>query len=132
MSRLIRYRGHIYDVGTSNKSFLQVSADLRTLGIKNCYFMLEVIDPQVILIDPFKKNKDGTTALTKDQITRVLTECKRNPWYFLREVVRITAPGNIDGVPYKANRGNIAQAWLILHNLDSWLCLPRRNCCRKI
>ena len=32
-----------YDLGTGNKSFLQVAKDLKTLGIKNYYFMLEII-----------------------------------------------------------------------------------------
>ena len=46
---------------------------------------------------------------------------------FLREIVRITEPGATNGVPYRANRGNVAQAWCIIHNLDSWLCLPRQQ-----
>ena len=127
MARIIRYKGRYYDMGTSNKSFLQVSKDLKAIGIENCYFMLEIFDYSLINVDPYAVDEQGRTKLTKDQISRIITECKRNPWYFLREVVRITEAGSKVGVPYKANRGNIAQAWCIINNLDSWLCLPRQQ-----
>lgn len=128
MARLVRYKDELYDTGTSNKSFLQLAADLKKLGIKNYMFMLKVYDPEVVRINPYAVDeKTGKTTLTKDQISRVITECARNPWYFLREVVRITEAGNPVGVPYNANRGNIAQAWCIIHNIDSWLCLPRQQ-----
>ena len=49
-------------------------------------------------------------------------------WYYLREICRIPESGaSGGGVPYKANRGNIAQAWCFLHGIDSWLCLPRQQ-----
>lgn len=130
MGRIVRIGGRFYDLGTSNKSFLQVAKDLKKLGVKNCYFMLEIKDYTLVNVNPFSiDEKTGKPNLTKDQVSRILTECKVNPWYFLREIVRITESGSSSGVPYKANRGNIAQAWCTLHNLDSWLCLPRRICC---
>ena len=126
MARLARKGGKIYDTGTSNKSFLQVASDLKTLGIKNYYFMLEIKDPTLINVDPFAiDEKTGKTSLTKDQVSRIMIECRNNPWYYLREIARIPDPGGTS-VPYLANRGNIAQAWCIWKGLDSWLCLPRR------
>ena len=80
-----------YDLGTGNKSFLQVAKDLKTLGIKNYYFMLEIYDWSLINVDPFAVDKNGNTTLTKDQVTRITIECARNPWYFLREISRIGA-----------------------------------------
>ena len=81
--RIVRYKGHYYDMGTSNKSFLQLASDLNKLGVKNCYFMLEIFDYTLINVDPYAiDEKTGHTSLTKDQITRIITECKRNPWYF--------------------------------------------------
>lgn len=127
MARIIRFKSHYYDMGTSNKSFLQLASDLKALGVKNCFFMLEIFDYSLVNVDPHACDEQGHTTLTKDQISRVITECKRNPWYFLREVVRVPDSGSSAGVPYKANRGNIAQAYCILHNLDSWLCLPRQQ-----
>lgn len=122
----MRVGNKLYDLGTNNKSFLQVALDLKTLGITNYYFMLEIIDPALLDIDPHACDKEGHTTLTREQITRVMTECTRNPWYYLREVARIPDQGGTS-VPYKANRGNIAQAWCIYHGLDSWLCLPRQK-----
>lgn len=119
-NRIKRIGNKFYDVGTANKSFLQVAKDLKSLGIHNYYFMLEIYDYSLVNIDPYAEN------LTKDQISRIMTECTRNPWYYLREVCRIPDQGGV-GIPFKANRGNIAQTWLTLHGIDSWLCLPRQQ-----
>lgn len=119
-NRILKIKDKFYDTGTKNKSFLQVAKDLKTLGIKNFYFMLEIYDYTLIDVDPYADN------LTIDQISRIQTECVRNIWYYLREVARIPSPGG-QPVPFKANRGNIAQTWCILHGLDSWLCLPRQQ-----
>lgn len=124
--RLVKIDGKIYDFGTANRSFLQVAQDLRTLGIKNYYFMLEIKDPSLVKVDPYACDKEGHTILTRDEIGRILLECKQNPWYYLRELSKIPDQGGL-GVHYIANRGNIAQAWCILHGIDSWLCLPRQR-----
>jgi hypothetical protein len=126
-SRLKRIGNKIYDIGTANTSFLQLAKDLRTLGVKKWYFLLELNDPTLINVNPHAVDSNGNTTLTRDQIARVITECRRNLWYYLREVCRIPDPGNPKGVMYKANRGNIAQAFCILHGIDSWLCLPRQQ-----
>ena len=127
-ARIKRINGRLYDTMTPNKSFLKLAKDLKTLGIKNWYFMLEIFDISLCTVDPHAIDKrTGKTSLTKDEMQRIHIECRRNPWYYLREVVRIEDPGNPNGVPYKANRGNIAQAWLFLHGIDSWLCLPRQQ-----
>lgn len=125
-NRINKINGKFYDLGTGNTSFLQVAKDLKRLGIKNFYFMLEICDYSLININPHAVDKDGHTTLSRDQISRVLTECARNPWYYLREICRIPTQGG-STVPYKANRGNIAQAYCILHGIDSWLCLPRQQ-----
>ena len=126
-NRIARVGNHFYDMGTANRSFVQVAKDLHTLGVKNCYFMLELYDISLVNVDPYAVDpKTGKTSLTKDQIARIINECVRNPWYYLREISRIPEQGG-SGIPYKANRGNIAQAWCFLHHLDSWLSLPRRK-----
>ena len=83
--------------------------------------MLGLLDPDLDGIDPFDK------TLPPVYKQKILRECMFNYWYFLREVVRIPSAGSPEGVPYIANRGNIAQTWCIVHGIDSWLCLPRRN-----
>lgn len=120
VGRLKRINGAYYDTGTPNKSFLQVAKDLKSLGRKNFYFMLRLDDPTLLKVDPY------SPTLTKDEISRILIECRNNIWYYLREVARIPSQGGIP-VSFKANRGNIAQTWCILHGIDSWLCLPRQQ-----
>ena len=125
--RIARVGDKLYDLGTNNKSFLQLAKDLKKLGIKNWYFPLEIYDPSLVNIDPYAIDpKTEHTTLTRDQIARVVNECTRNPWYYLREIARIPTQGGTS-VPYAANRGNIAQAYCIWKGLDSWLCLPRRT-----
>ena len=125
--RIARIGNRFYDMGTQNTTFLQVANDLKTLGIKNWYFLLEICDPQVLSIDPYSVDKEtGHSNLSKDQVTRVINECARNPWYHLREISLIPDQGGV-AVHYKANRGNIAQTYCILKGLDSWLCLPRQK-----
>lgn len=118
--RIKRIKNKFYDTGTMNKSFLQVAKDLKRVGVKKFYFMLEIYDITLIDVDPRSPN------LTRDQISRIMTECTRNIWYYLREICRIPSQGGIP-VPFKANRGNIAQTWCIIHGIDSWLCLPRQQ-----
>ena len=125
-SRIAKIGNRFYDLGTANKSFLQVALDLKTLGIKNYYFMLELYDLSLVNVNQFAVDKNGNTTLSKDQISRIMIECAKNPWYYLREICRIPDQGGT-AVPYKANRGNIAQAWCIWKGLDSWLCLPRQK-----
>lgn len=125
--RIIRIDGKYYDMGTPNVSFLQVANDLQTLGVEHWYFLLEIKDVSLINVNPHAVDKDGHSTNTKEEVERINTECRFNPWYYLREVARIPAPGRPTGIPYAANRGNIAQAWCILKGIDSWLCLTRQK-----
>lgn len=118
--RISRIGGKFYQTNTTNKSFLQVAADLKMRGVKNYYFFLEIMDPYLVDVDVYSPN------ITRDQISRVMIECAKNPWYYLREVARIPSSGGIP-VQYKANRGNVAQSWCLLTGIDSWLCLPRQQ-----
>ena len=133
-SRIARMRDPVsgkvkyYDIGTSNKSFLSVAWQLKNLGIKNFFFMLEINDLSLIQIDPYQHDPDHPerSTLSKDQVKRIINELVVNPWYYLREIARLEDQGG-EPIPYKANRGNIAQAWCITRNLDSWLTIPRRK-----
>ena len=76
--------GKFYDFDPKNNpSFLQTAAELKALGIKNYYFMLEIKDPRVLNINPFKPK------LTVDEIKIMMTECVLNIWYFIRCIARI-------------------------------------------
>lgn len=126
-SRIKIINGKKYDFGTRNTSFRQFAKDLKTIGVRNYYFSLEIIDLSLLNVDPYAVDKEGRSLINEDQAEHIAAEIHRNPWYYLREIARIPSIGNPKGDPYKANRGNIAQAWCILHGIDSWLCLPRQQ-----
>ena len=68
---------------TTNKSFLAMHNLLKDLNITNNKFFLRIYDKKLIDIDPFSEN------LTYEQKARILKEIKINPWYFIREIIRI-------------------------------------------
>lgn len=126
IGKIVRIGNHLIDLGTSNKSFIQVAKDLKSFGIKNWWFCLEIFDTSLTKINPYNCDKlTGETNLSRDQVSRIMLECARNPWYYLREISRIPDPGGT-AISYKANRGNIAQAWCFFNSIDSWLNLPRQ------
>ena len=102
---------------TKNNSFLKVYKFLKQKGIKNNAFFLELKDETLLNVDPFDEN------LTDEQKQRIIIECSRNIWYFLRECVRI--PGS--GINrYEANLGNIAITWCCINNLNHYCVMPRQ------
>lgn len=113
-------RPFIYDLNTRNISFVQTAFDLRKLGIRNNMFMLKLFNPALQGVDPFDP------FLTKHQVMAILTECMVNPWYFLRECVRIPDQGGT-GRPYALHRANAAATWCFLNGLDHYLVIPRQK-----
>lgn len=73
----------IHDTSTKNISFIKVANELKEAGVKNAYFMLWLNDPELVGINPHNP------AITKETRVAIVREILINPWYFLREVVRI-------------------------------------------
>ena len=111
-----------YDTETCNLSFLQVAQDLKSLGIKNNMFFLRLYDKGLQGIDPH----GAITVMSNELCQRIMAECIRNPWYYLREVCRIPDQGNSKGIPYKLNRANLAATWCFVNNIDHYLTIPRQ------
>lgn len=113
-----------YHISTSNLSFIQTARDLKSLGINNNAFFLALYNPDLADIDPFSPN------LTKEQVQAIINECIINPWYFIRECVRIpeqgggTGPGA--GSKFRLHRGNLAACWCFFRNIDLYLVIPRQ------
>lgn len=111
---------YYYDIGTTNTSFIEVSKQLENNGIKNSKFMLTLYDISLVGVNPYDPN------LTSEIKRKIIEECRLNPFYFLREVIKVKNPdGSIE--PFKINRGTLAQTWLFLKGIDSWLTIPREN-----
>jgi hypothetical protein len=117
--KTVRLRVH-YHYDTSNISFIKMYKILKDLGIKNNKFFLKIYDESIKNLNPFDEEN-----LTVEQKVKIKRECKRNPWYFLREVVRIPVPGG--SVRYEIHRGNLALTWCLLNNIDTLIELPRQN-----
>lgn len=103
---------------TKNDSFLKMAALYKKMGIQNYYFHLALMQPELRNVDPHDPNLDDNTKAL------IYTECLNNPWYYIREVIRIKAG---DLIPFKANRGNIALIWLFLNHIDMFLIQPRQT-----
>lgn len=100
-----RYPGSIADTSTTNRSWVELAAKYKAMGIKNYYFHLALINP--ILKDYHPHQKD----LPDEIAALMMVECSLNPWYAIREVISIppSEPGTYE--PIRANRGNIAAFW---------------------
>lgn len=114
-----------YDFKTKNRSFINLYKDLKKLGIKNNKFFLILYDTDLQLIDPY------APALPKDYQLKVFLECLVNPWYFLREVLRIPADGMPieigGGIKYKIDRNNAAAWYCFLNGIDHYQSKPRQQ-----
>lgn len=109
----------IADVKTKNLSWLRLAKLYQTMGIQNYAFMLALHNPTLQNIDPFDSN------LTQEQMLAVVVEAKENPWYFFRELLRISAQGS-DAVMVRANRYNIALWWLFFNHIQTLSILQRQ------
>ena len=107
---------------TNNQSFLDMYYYLKMKGIANNSFFLALYDTGLASIDP------RDPKLPDSWKARVLRECMINPWYFLREIVRIPDTGGQvgGGVRYKLDRGNLALNFGFCNNWNMFLELPRQ------
>ena len=114
-------RKYIYDMTTSNESFIQTHLDLEKLGIKNNKFFMKLYDETLQGVDPYSKE------LTIEQKTKVMNECSINVWYFLRECVRVKRPDyKYTFDKFTLNRAHLASTWLTLNSIDHYKCIPRQ------
>lgn len=116
-----KYPGAIIDYTTKNKSFLHVAEVYHRMGVKNCAFMLSLLDPSLQGIDPFRKDLDTVTK------AKIVQECKLNFWYYLREIERVPEPGSMVAIQFKANRMNIALYWLFFNHVMTIVVILRQT-----
>lgn len=113
--------GAIPDLNTSNTTFLRYSQLLKTMGVKNHLFPLALHNPNLVNIDPWSDN------LRADEIIQIATECRLNPWYYFREILRVPPVAGVEDVPLRANRGNVALFWLFFNHVTTMLIQPRQT-----
>lgn len=116
-----RFPSAIIDYDTKNETFLRMAAVYKKMGIKNNAFHLSLLQPEIKALDPFSEELD------LEQKTLISIECRYNPWYFFREVVRIPPVAGPMPVPFRANRGNLALIWCFFTHTDIALIQPRQT-----
>jgi L-rhamnose mutarotase len=115
------YPSAIADYNTKNKSWVRLAAVYKQMGIENYNFHLALHNPLLVGVDPFDKN------LTNDMIIMITEEAFSNPWYVLRELIRIPPLAGPDPVMLSANRGNISLFWLFFNHITTMLIQPRQT-----
>lgn len=115
------YPSAIADTSTKNTSFLELAALFRSMGVKNYYFHLALLNPALQGVDPFAED------LTEEQQAMIKLECMFNPWYFIREVLRFPPSAGSTPIPLRANRANISLWWSFLNHIDYFLIQPRQT-----
>ena len=107
---------------TTNQSFIDMRNYLKSKGIQNNDFFLALYDSGLAGIDPRDPN------LPTHMKQRVLMECTKNYWYFIREVIRIPEQGAQagSGARYGLHRGNLAMNFLFVLNFNQFVELPRQ------
>lgn len=115
------YPDAIADTTTGNKSYLRLAKMLKMMEVKNCYFHLSLLQPELQGVDTFDPN------LSIEQIAMIKTEARKNPWYFLRECIRIPPASGDDPVYFDINRGAVAAWWCYLNHQDYNLTMPRQT-----
>lgn len=116
-----KYPNAIADITTTNKSFLHISLLYKKMGIKNHAFPLILLDPTLQGVNPRSPN------LTDEQKIAIAIECSKNIWYFLREILKLPGANSSDGIPFNANRANIAYMWCYFNHITSLTIQPRQT-----
>jgi len=116
-----KYPSAIVDTKTTNKSFVRLAGLLKAMGIKNHAFPLALINPNLQGINPRDPDLDKETMIA------IAVESAQNPWYFFREVFKLSPPAGVIPITFKANRANIAAIWLAMNHITSYLIQPRQT-----
>lgn len=117
---LVVDRDKYYQYSTMNESFIESAEILKAQGIKNSMFMLELFDKDLADIDP------EDPKLSTYMKNKVLTECARNIWYFMREIAKIPTQGG-GSIPTKVSRTTLANIYCYMNDINSYTTTPRQQ-----
>lgn len=115
------YPSAIPDTTTKNKSFLHYSGLLKSMGIKNHLFPLQLHNTKLQGVDPFDPD------LSIEMMAAISLECKLNFYYYLREVVRVPGGTAEDPILFRANRGNMSLFWSFWNHITYILVQIRQT-----
>lgn len=116
-----KYPNAVIHYETKNLTFLRLAEIYYKMGIQNNAFHLSLLDPSLKDIDPYDPD------LPIQMKARVLKECKLNPWYVFREILRIPIPGSLVPTKFRADRANIALYWLFFNHVMTLIVILRQT-----
>lgn len=107
-----RFPHAIPDFQTSNKSWVEAAITLREMGVENCLWPLALMQPELQGVDPHDPDLDFETK------KKIGVECRWNPWYGFREVIKVPPQSSDLPLPLLANRGNLCLFWCFFNHID--------------
>lgn len=126
----------IVHTSTKNTSFLRVHESLKQAGVKNNTFMLTLSNPELENVNP------RNVALPRETRAAILAEIVENPWYYLREVVRIELTETIVSAIQMALLGvdtyivldsdEINSVYSAFGHLNAWINISTTNSKTKV
>lgn len=116
-----KYPNAIIHYETKNITFLRLAEIYYKMGISNNAFHLSLLDPTLRNVDPYDPD------LSIQMKGRIVKECKLNPWYVFREVLRIPVPGSLVPTRFRADRANIALYWLFFNHVMTLIVIMRQT-----
>lgn len=116
------YPDAIVDTSTKNASFMHYAGLLKTMGVQNHLWPLQLHNREIQGLDP--RDYKNLTLVQMGLITK---ECKDNYWYFIREVMIIPGSDDIEMVQFKANRGVMAMYWLYFNHIIPFIVMIRQT-----
>lgn len=117
-----KYPSAIYVQKTTNPTFLNYSAMLHKLQVRNCLWPLSLLNPGLDGIDPHDVDN-----LSNEEKLAIKQEASRNPWFYFRECFRVPPAVGLEGNLLRANRGNMSLCWSYLNHIDYYLVQPRQT-----
>ena len=106
---------------TTNKTWVKLAGVFHKMGVENSLFHLALHNPELADVDPHAEN------LTNVEIAMIIDECTNNPWYVLREIIRVPPVAGLENMPLRGNRGNISLYWLFFNHITTMLIQPRQT-----
>jgi len=116
-----RFPTVIMDDKSSNESAVKLALKLRSIGIKNYGFFLALHDSRLQGVDPYSED------LTPEQMVMIGLECRKNPWYFFREIARAPAIAGTEPSRVEFNRANVSLWWSFFNHITYVLIQPRQT-----
>lgn len=116
-----KYPNAVIHYETKNLTFLRLAEIYYQMGVKNNAFHLSLLDPALKNVDPYDPD------LSIQMKGRIIKECKLNPWYVFREVLRIPIPGSLVPTKFRADRANIALYWLFFNHVMTLIVILRQT-----